>query len=346
MDGAAHFPGGSSNYIAGSMDLVIGYSRNPEKYPYLQYTQILDIPDGKDITHFLKFGRNDMVRLAGGDDKQYNWVDGDERPNNHNNDEFTNWKRVKAERKSFGFQLGTRGADMASWNVRGIKRSFAASRAITSRVLRVHKELEKTTNWDSSHRADVTSFGTGRWDQSTTARSDIKRSINRAWETIELSTNSAIDQKDFVLVMNTKTAAKIGESQEMINALVQSPEARNHFEGQGYNPAGLTGYLYGYPVIIENSVLDESTRNHNDNSSKRYICADNVVYMLARPGTMSMDASEGPSFSTVGIFMKEDMTDQSKEDEYHRLEEGAITDDCRPKMLSEVAGFRFENVAA
>lgn len=344
--GVQHYPGGGSGYIAGSSDLIIGYSRNPEKYAYLNYTQILDIPDGKDITYYLKFGRDDMVRLAGGDDIQYNWADGDERPNNHNNDELTNWVRIKSERKSFSFQNGTRGADMASYPLRETKRQFAAMRAVTSRVHRVHKELENTANWDANHRIDVTTIpgASGRWDQSTTARTDIKRSINYAWEQIELSTNSSLDQSDFHLVMNTRTAQAIGVTQEMINAFIQSPEARPHWEGKQYSAAGIPVKLYGYNVIIENAVWN--TANRGAAASKNYICADNVVYMLARPGKLSMDASSGPSFSTVGIFMKEDLTDQSDTDDFNRLEKGAITDDCKMEMMTEVGGFRFENVTA
>lgn len=342
--GASVYPGGSNGYIPGSTDLVVAYSRNPKDFPLLQYTQLLDIPDGKDITHYLKFGREEMARLQGGEDFQFNWAEGDPRPDNYNTDEAFNWVKIKTQRKSFPYVGGQKSNSMSAVPMQSVRRTFMAQRAMTSRVSRVHAQLELAGNWETGHSKDVATISgnSGRWDQSTTQRSDIKRSLTYAAEQIMLSTFSVVKQEDLVLVCNPTTARKLGVSQEFVSHLIQSPEAKNHLTGQGYKPSGLLGNLFGYEIICEDTV--QVTNNRGGTAARSFVCANDVVYMLARPGGISVDALEGPSFSTIGIFVYEDMTDETETDKWNRIEKGAITDDVVPEMVSSVSGFRMLNV--
>lgn len=70
---------------------------------------------------------------------------------------------------------------------------------------------------------------------------------------------------------------------------------------------------------------------------------DAVAYLLSRPGGL-MSKGGGPSFSTVTLFAKEEMTVQRKHDEWNRLINIHVVDDIGTGLTATAAGFSFQSV--
>jgi hypothetical protein len=348
--GPAQFPGQSNTYVkdhAASNYLITQFSRNIKDFPLNRYIQYQDV--NKDTGYYLRLNVEQAGRLKDGKMDAYYWPDGADRPRTHDGTEKFNWADYRCQRFDFPFMLGWKSRDQAGFDLQDVELANHAQQAMTGRTLRVHKLLETNSYWDASHRKDVVSGipgNTGRWDQSTTTRSDIKRSINFAIDVIRRDTLAAVKQKkDMVLVMNPKTAQRLGESQEMINAFIQSRYAMSQFTGKEseYSDYGLPERLYGIEVVVEDSVMTTSARD-SATVVKQDVCADGVVYLLSRPGGLVSKSNSGPNFSTIMSFLYEDMTTETLDDTNNRRTEGHIVDDSAEVLTAPVSGFKFENV--
>ena len=153
-------------------------------------------------------------------------------------------------------------------------------------------------------------------------------------------------KEDMQLVMNPVTARKISESQEIINAVIQSRFAMAHLENDKsqFDEYGLPKLLYGFKVVVEDTVMVTSERN---SSSTTYedVCADGVAYLLSRPGGLvARSANNGINYSTIMCFNYEDMTAETKDDPDNRRTKLNIVDDTAEELTAPVSGFKFENV--
>lgn len=349
--GVATYPGGSNTYVKDHKAtgyLITHFARNPSEFPLADYAQYREVE--KDAGYYLKLYAEQAGRLVGGNVTEYVWPDGADRPRRNSGTEKFAWTDYRTERYDFDFTLGDKTRNQAGWNIQDTEAMNHAHQAMTARTKRVHTALETSGNWDATHRKDVTTITgvTGTWDQSTTARMDIKKSINYAVKLILQDTLSVVKQKkDMVLVMNPNTAQKIGECQEMVNAFIQSREAYPHFAGDmdKYSDYGLPPILYGIKVVVEDTVLVTSRRNASS-VTRSFACADDVVYLLSRPGGLVSKANSGPSFSTCMVFTYEDLTVETIDDRDNRRMEGHVVDDTWEGLVSPVSGFSFQNVLA
>ena len=72
---------------------------------------------------------------------------------------------------------------------------------------------------------------------------------------------------------------------------------------------------------------------------------DGIAYLLSRPGGIQ-GLSDEPSFSTLTIFAKEEMTVETRTDDYNRLYESNIVDDTVAIVTAPASGFAFLNLYA
>ena len=350
-EGIGVYPGQSNVYVkdhASTGYLITQFSRNPKDFPLNRYLQYRDV--SKDAGYYLKLNVEQAGRLVGGELDEYVWPDSADRPRRNNGTEKFNWVDYRTERYDFDFTLGYKTRDQAGWNLQDTELANHAQQAMTARARRVHKALETTANWDSTHIKDVATItgNTGRWEDSLTTNMEIKRSINHAIDVIRKDTLAVVkNKKDMVLVMNPYTAQKVGESQEMINAFIQSVDARPQFEGDPniYSDYGLPTKLYGIDVVIEDTVMVTSRRD-DATPTKTDVCADGVAYLLSRPGGLTSKANSGPSYSTLMCFTYEDMTVETLDDTNNRRVEGHVVDDTAEALVAPVSGFQFTNICA
>lgn len=344
------YPSGSNTFVrdhAATNYLVTQYARNPKDFYLPRYIQYL--PVKREAGYYLRLNAEQCMRLVGGESTENVWYDSADAPNRNDGTEKFAFADYKTERYAFPFKLGYKAREQAGWNIQDAEMANAAQRAMTSRTKLVHTVLETDSNWDTGHYLDVTTISgvTGTWDVSTTSRMDIKRSINYGMNVIRRATAGKVrSKKDLQLVISPTTAQKIGTSQEMINAFIQSVEARKQWEGKApdYDDHGIPRYLYGVEVVIEDSVMVTSEQNAST-VTRSDVCADDVAYLVARPGKL-VAPSGGPTYSSVILFTYEDMTTELKDDPDNRVVKGRVVDDIGARMVAPASCFKFKNVLA
>lgn len=346
--GTPVYPGHGPNTFVKSMkatdNLTVSYSRNVNDFPLTRYIQYKDVT--KDSGYYLKITAENAARIVGGKLNEWVWPDGADRPRRENTEKFA-FHDYKTTRYDYDFTLGYKTAQQADWNIRDTEAAFHAQQAMTGRTQAVHDMLKTTGNWETSHVADVTGLlsNSGSWELSTTQRQDIKRSLNYGRDLIRKHTLGVVKQSDLNLVFNPVTAQRLGESQEIVDYLKGSPEAWNQIKGRSgkYADYNLPDSLYGYPLVVEDTVVVTSQRNA---ATTTYADAlpDGNAYLLARPGALTSKAGSGPSFSSCMLFLLEELTVETKDDVDNRRTEGHVVDDYDPEMTSSISGFYFQNV--
>jgi hypothetical protein len=349
--GAAFQPGNSNTYIkdhAATGYLITQYSRNPKDFPLARYAQYREVK--KDSGYYLRMTAEQAGRLIGGSLDEFVWPDGADRPSHNDGLETIAWADYRTQRYDFSFRLGQKSVEQSGYDIKAVEAANHAQQAMTARTRQMHLALETNGNYDTGHRVDVTTISgvSGRWDLSTTARMDIKKSINFARDLILKDTLGVVKNKaDLRLVMNPFTARKIGECQEMVDAIKHSTDALKHWKGDlpDYSEFGLPTLLYGIPIVVEDTVMVTSRRGASS-PTRSYVCADNVVYLLSRPGGLMAKANSGPSFSSAMVFLYEDMTVETMNDPKNRRIDGHVVNDQFCGLVAPASCFKFENVTA
>ena len=341
-------PGESNTFIRqhdATGHLVVHYSRNPKAFPLNRYIQLKEVKKSTGL--YLQITAEEAGRIVGGNLSEFVWPDGSDRPQRNSGWEQFRFLDYRTQRFDYDFQIGYKAQRQADWDILATGAATKAQQAMTARTRAVHQVLYDTNNWDASHVADVASGITGNsgtWELSTTQRGDIKRSLNYGANLIRKDTLAVVRKDDLMLVMNPVSAQRIGESQEIRDYIKGSEDAWKEVINQEgrYSEYGLPNKLYGYEVVVEDSVM--VTSNRGDTVVRSDVMADDIVFMMARPGGLVANVESGPSWSTAMLFMLEELTvEQFSEDKQRRID-GHVVDDFAPVMTSPVSGFYFQNV--
>lgn len=348
MPGTPVYPGGSNTYIPNhraTNNLVIGFSRNPKQFPLNSYIQLK--PVEQDQGKYLRITAEEAGRILDGDLSEFVWGDGADRPQNNDGTELFTYDDYRTKRYNFAYKLGYKSKEQADWGIAKMHQQIKAQQAMTGRTARVHALLAASASWETGHRKDVTTISgnTGTWEASTTARQDIKRSLNYAAEQVLKSTLAVVRKEDLRLVINPPTAHRIATCQEIVDHIKGSPEAYSQVKGASgrWSQYGLPDSLYGYEVVVEDSVKVTSRRGASS-ATRGFVMGDGIAYLLARPGSLVAPDGEGPNFSTICLFVYEEMTVQEFDDEINRRITGHVVDDYVPVQTASVSGFKFEAI--
>jgi hypothetical protein len=275
------------------------------------------------------------------------WADGQPRPEGRENLESFNFLPFTCVRYAYPFMLGDLPIDQASWDILAQHASIQARAAMTSRTQLAITALTTSGNYDATHLLDVTAItgNTGDWEDSTTARQDIKRSLITACEVILDDTLTAIDLNSLQLVINSSLAGKLSQSQEIVDYIKGSPEALAQIKGElpGENTFyGLPNKLYGVPLVVE--ATRKVTSKKGGTVAKSQILATATPFLAARPGSLEGVAG-APNFSTCVAFVQEEMSVETNRDANNRRTQGSVVDTVVYEMAAPASGVLFSNAA-
>lgn len=342
---ATTFPGGSNTFVPSteaSNNMVVDFSRNPRKFALSQYCQY--VPVKKNIGLYYKMTVEMAGRVLNDDLSDLAWPDGAEAPSQIGNLEEFGIEQFHTKRYAPGFRIGELAADQADWDVLAQHARIHAQRMMTARTVKAQTVLQNTANYPTGHTSLVTDIPdvTTYWDLATTNNMVIKRSLDYAADQIQKATLGAVEPDEMIFVIGPDIARRITVSQEFRDHIKQSPQALQTLKGEigPKNNFGMPEELYGYKCVVEKTV--RVTNRKGSAKATSYVLPGTRAMMLSRPG--GLEGVEGaPSFSTATIFLKEEMTVESKHDRDNRRHVGRVVDDFDSIITAGIAGYLFQS---
>ncbi|MDY0170593.1 MAG: hypothetical protein RBS80_28895 [Thermoguttaceae bacterium] len=344
----AAYPSAYNTFIRdhdASNKMVVDFARNIAKFAVNKYVQI--VPVKAVAGYFLRMTIEEAGRIVYTDLRNFIWPDGQEAPTGVDGTEGFEWFPFRTERLAYPFQLGDLTVDQASWNILAQHASIKARQAMTARTQLAITALTNAANYDASHIIDVTGLAgnLGTWEQSTTARQDIKRSLQAAAEIILDDTLAAVDLDDLMVVINSAMAARLTQSQEIVDYIKGSPEALAQVRGEmaGSNTMyGLPDKLYGFPIVVEKT--RKVTTRKGATTARSQILPTATPFMCARPGGL-VGVADAPNFSTCVIFAQEEMSVETLKDVNNRRVTGRVVENIAASVVAPASGILFTNAA-
>ena len=350
-------PGPYNVYIPGNNaqsggSLFVDFSRNLRDFPVLRYAQPVSCQQATGIWY--QMGLDQRARITDANGGAQRWADGAERPSTNNQDEYFREYSYRCQRYNWDDKVGKMTTEQAAWNELDRRQRSLAQRAMTFRTNAVVAKMTDSSQYDSTHVADLDTPGSipgvvGNWASSTAARLAIKRSLNYAKKIITLDTRAAVDADKLLLVMSPETAEQISVSQEIVELVKQNlagPKFLNlddvtTFDKDQY---GLPPTLYNTPYIIEKTVKVTANRGLVTQTAS-FVMPFGTVFACYRPNELE-GVDGGRSFSTcsIQIYRNDDMTVETDDSRWDRLTKIAVTDNFDVNMTAPITGFLFENV--
>jgi hypothetical protein len=326
--------------------MVIDYARNINDFEVNQYTQIIPVTDM--IGKYLEMTIEEAGRVLHTDGRNRYWEDGGVAPEFRDGTESLVWRQYECKRYAYGASLGNLTVDQATWDIVAQHASIYSRQAMTQRTQLVATELLTEANYDTTHVLDVTtdvSGNTGNWEQSTTARQDIKRSLQTGMETILDDTLAAVKQEDMIVVISSGMAAKLTQSQEIVDYIKASPDALAQVRGElpGSNTMyGLPDTIYGFKFVVEKT--RKITTRKGATTARSAIWPDDKAVLVSRPGGL-VGVADAPNFSTCTTFVQEEMTVETKRDSDNRRVIVRVVDTQVPKVVAPASGIVFKEIS-
>ena len=342
----ATFPGGQNTFVPNheaSGKLVVDFSRNPKKFDLNKYVQV--VPVKQTIGYYLLMTVEEAGRIINTNLSDFAWPDGNDAPTGTDGTESFVWQPFRTERFNYSAKLGDIAAGQADWDILNQHAAIKAQQAMTARSQKVLTALTTTGNYAASHTSAVASItgNTGTWAASTTARQDIKRSLNYAADLILRDTLAGVDVNDLQIVLSPTCASSVALSQEIVDHIKGSPEALAQIRGElpGQNAIfGLPNRLYGFNVVVEKTVKVTSKKGATRATS--YVLGSTTPFMCARPGGL-VGVAGAPSFSTCTVFVYEqdELSVETLDDRINRRKLIRVIDNFHAVMTAPVSGFLF-----
>jgi len=334
---AQSMPSGTNTFIPGMVqdNLIVGYARNVEDYALNRYIQV--VPTPKNQAYYLYVDGAAAARLTDADLRNVVWPDGQPRPSGDNNVAEFEFKPIATTRRSYEFTVGDMAVEQADWDVVSVNSGFQANRAMIARTMGVMSALSGAS-W-GSNTGTATSLGGGYVNTGTATSPVFKKIVNKVVQQIRKATFGAVRAKDLYMVMSPLVAETISESQEIHSYVKESPFALAQIKGDapGQNTNyGLPDVLYKIPVIVDDSYKVTSKRGATLATSA--VMDENKIYFVSRPGNLVMPYG-GISYSTVQVFVREEMSVEAYPDSKNRLRQGFVTDDWGAYVVAPASGY-------
>lgn len=337
---AAVYPSSSNTFVPSheaSGGLIIGFSRNPKKFKLNQYIKLVPVKQGQG--YYLSITAEEAARVISSNLADYVWYDGQEAPMGNDHTESFQFIKFITTRYNYGFNLGQKAIDQATWPILSVHAGFMAQKAMTARTISTINTLTTASNWGSS-TATAASLGGGGWDLSGASDKFIRKTFNNVCENVLQQTIGVVQREDLLVVFNPHDARRTAESEELRDYLKQSPfalaEVRGDVESQN-GQWGLPNSLYGVKIVVEDAVKVTSRKGAATKTVGYCLPSTNAIF-LARPG--SLLGMEGiPEFSTAQIFVYEEMSVETLQDVNNRRTVGRVIDDFAVALTASASGY-------
>jgi hypothetical protein len=340
------YPSGFNTFVPSfdaSGHLTVAYSRNPKDFPLNQYITLT--PVKKSVGYFLRITAEVAARVINSPLlNEFVWMDGSDAPSGEWGLESFSFIPYSTSRYAFPFRIGYKAEEQADWKILALHSEFAAQDAMTARTLRVISVLQTSANYAASHVATATALGGGFWSAGSATNPIIKKALNAAAQQIQLDTVGKVRPKDLALVVAPTAADPMARSQEIHTYLQQSPYALAQVRGDVPSQNGQWGLpdtLYGYKLVIEDTV--QVTSKKNATRAAAYAFGGNTATLVTRPGELTSPAG-GPSFSSVHVFAYEEMTVEQRDDPDNRRIAARVVEDYDVQMVSPASTFLITNL--
>lgn len=335
------FPMGQNSYVPSlSSDLVVEYSRNPDKFPLAQYCDYRVVD--KQVGYWVRMQNNTQVMVLNDNDNLF--ADGSDSPKIiDGNDEFT-FPGYKCVRRRLPKMLGNLAIEQGAWDILGQAARLSAMQLMTARVKRIHSVLTTSGNWalpgaSTSNYATATTAGGGTWSSASATNTYIRNSIIYARIKIEQATLGTVTGKDLFLVVNPNVAKVIATSQEFLNFVSQNPTAIQIWENsEQFQLYGLPDNLFGIRCIVDNTVYNSAYPASN--ASLGFTLSDSYAVILSKQ--KAVNSAAGGAFSTFSPFLFEDMVVEVFNDPENRRTKVFVTeniDDTANALVSPNSGY-------
>lgn len=343
----ATFTGPQTTYVPNfeaSGKLTVNFSRNPKSFAMNSYVQLQ--PVKQMVGFYRKRTVEEAGRVLNTSLSNFAWPDNADMPRglSHESDQYLEYA---CARYAYRDQLGDQATDQAEYDIFAEYEAQLAQQAMTARTVKVLTALTTTANYPTGHFSAVSSISgvAGKWDASTTARQDIRKSLTHAAELILDDTLAGVDINDLILVLPTTGAKQIALSQEIVDHIKGSPDALAQIRGElpGRNAIyGLPDKLYGFPVVIEKTRYVTSRKGATRAVSQALTSTS--ALMVSRPGGL-VGVAGAPTFSTCSVFVYEkdggDLKVEREHDKWNKYTKLAVIDNFVAKVTAGESGFLF-----
>lgn len=342
------YPQGHNTFIPADISgrIRVGFSRDPKKFAIPRYVQYVETPNNS--FYWLKLTTQEAARVISVND--FEWPDGQPDRATDTGDESFNFVPQITQRRSYKFRVGQMAADQAVWPITEVQAGIKAAQCMTARTMRWTSTFENTANWASSadtanlstnHYSDATTLVGAKLDTGSSTNPLIRKAFSVIARVINQDTMGVINYEpgSFNIVMNPNTAISLANSQEIHDYIKGSYWAREELD-TGSSPNafwGLPSTLYGYPIIVENTIKTTNLKNLAKTAS--LAMSDGVILFASRVG--GLDGVYGaPSFSTLTMFWyKEEMTVEMRADSWDRLYYGRVVENTYEVVTCPASGY-------
>lgn len=348
------FPQASNTFIPIDLSgqLRVGFARNPKKFHLPKYIQYVECP--KSNGYYLKITTQEAARILS--NAEVLWPDGSPDPITDTGTESFNFVSFTTQRRRYRFRVGDKAEKQAVWPIVESNAQNKAAQCMTNRTNRVLTAATTTSNWASSsdtanlstnHYATATAAGGGKFDVGTSTAPYIKNALGYAASKINLDTLGVVDSEpDKMLVLINPDEARLWAASPEIHDYVKGSYWAQEEITKGLHPNGKYGLpssLYGYEILVENTV--KVTNGRFDAKAASYAMPAATALMLAKPN--SMDGIYGaPSFASLSLFWwQDDMTVETQHIDWDRLTDGRVVEDTYEAVTCPASGFLFTSTS-
>lgn len=318
--------------------LVVNFSRNPNTFALPRWASYTPVKKWTGL--WLRMNIDQCARILDAKGNNNVWARGQDAPELTWNLESFAWQQFFTTRFLYGYQLPREAEQQADFSVVSQQNAVEAMRAMTQRTQIAVTKATDTTQYDSSHVKTATVWSGGYIGSGTPTAPYYKILLETMYQKIHLDSRGTIRPDDVVVVINPAQAQKIAQSQEVHTYLKESPSAWPQLTtsnpGQSPRSWGIPANLYGFQHVVEDSVKNPNAKGATSQAGE-YIWPWDYVGMFARPG--GLIAPEGAmSFSTIHVFLLEDMAVEQFDDPINRRTTSRFCDDFGVEVVAPVSG--------
>jgi len=318
--------------------LIVGFSRNPKSFKIANYIQMVEMAKTQGL--YATWTSQQESRILDADGHRYDWADGADAPDGHDEQESWQWNPVLTFRRAIPVSLGAKAVQNASWDILLANSKMVAAKAMVLRTMHAYSAFSAA--FASVNTSTATALAGGKFDVGTETTPYLKIGLSKASALINLGTLGVVQPNQMMVVCNPNTAYRMSISQEIHAFVKGSTFAQAQLRGDAPNLNGQWGMpdlIYNHPFIVDDAVRVTSNVNATTVTSS-YVIPDNELMIVSRVG--DLEGIEGsPSFSTLQMFWWQDeMTVESKYDDDNRRYKARVVSDYKFIVPTTASGYR------